>query len=267
LKKNTKVVLTIAGSDSGGGAGIQSDLKTFYNHKVYGLSVITSITSQNTLGVQSSFELPVKVISSQLKSVYDDFKISVVKTGMLSSSKVIDVVSEFIKQYNSKLIIDPVILSKNNYELLNKSGVDKLKKELIKLCFLITPNIYEAEIISGIKINSLITIEDAAKRIYEMGAKNVLIKGGHLNERIGLKSGTDVLYNEKKFILFAGEFINSKNTHGIGCTLSASITANIALGYNLKESIIKAKQYVSKLLTLSKKIGKGVSPIEQFKYS
>lgn len=259
-----KCVLTIAGSDSGGGAGIQSDIKTFRNHNVYGVSVITAITAQNTKGVQKSFELDPEIINAQLKSIFDDFKIPAAKTGMLASDKVIDVAVKYLApQKNLKLIVDPVILSKNKKHLLNENGIKALKDKLLPVAYLVTPNIPEAEVLCGVEINSLDELEIAAVVIYEMGVKNVLIKGGHMKDSIGLKKGTDILFDGRKFYLFDTKYIKSANTHGIGCTLSAAITANLANGRSLVHSITESKKYINKSLQKSVKIGKGVNPVEQ----
>ncbi len=256
-------VLTIAGSDSGGGAGIQSDLKTFKNHGVYGASVITSITAQNTQGVQSTYELPARIITEQFSSVLYDFNIKTAKTGMLSGPKVIDVILKYLKKKKIKLIVDPVIFSKNSYMLLSKKGIKSMREKLLPLAYLITPNIPEAEILTGIKIDTIEHLETSAVALNEMGVKNVLIKGGHLKDTIGLPLGTDVLFDGKKFYLFSTNYVKTRNTHGIGCTLSAAITANLAKGNSLLNSIESAKQYVVKGLKRTVKIGKGYSPVEQ----
>jgi hydroxymethylpyrimidine/phosphomethylpyrimidine kinase len=260
---SVKFALSIAGSDSSAGAGIQSDLKTFHNHGVYGLTAVTSITAQNTTGVQDTFELPANIIKAQLNSLFDDFNIKAAKTGMLSSAKVIDAVFEELKDKNIKLIIDPVILSKNGYTLLDDKGVEELKKKLIPVSFLITPNIHELEFISGWKIRTEEDIYIAAKVIYDMGTENVLIKGGHFTKEMGLTLGTDILFDGEYFNYFESEIVNTKNTHGIGCTLSAAITANIASGMNLNNSISDAKKYISESLKKSKKVGRGYGPVEQ----
>lgn len=257
-----KCVLTIAGSDSGAGAGIQSDLKTFRNHDLFGLNVITSITAQNTLGVQSSYELPVKVIEAQLKSVSDDFDIRFVKTGMLSSERIVKSVSKFLYKRKVKLIVDPVILSKNNYSLLSKVGIEVLKKELIPLSYLVTPNLAEAEILSGLKIKSAKDINFALKKIHSLGCSNVLLKGGHFDERICIEKGTDILFNGNKFEVFKSKFINTKHTHGIGCTFSSAIVSNLANGFSLRESIVRSKKYISDKLKSNQRVGKGISPVE-----
>lgn len=260
---SVKFALSIAGSDSSAGAGIQSDLKTFHNHGVYGLTVITSVTAQNTEGVQDTFELPAKIVKSQLISLFDDFDINAVKTGMLSSAKVIDAVYEVLTDKKIKLVIDPVILSKNGYTLLDKKGIEELKKKLIPLSNLVTPNIPELEFISGWKIRAEEDVYIAAKVIYDMGTKNVLVKGGHFTKEMGLTLGTDILFDGKYFNYFESEFVNTKNTHGIGCTLSASITANLVFGKNLHKSISEAKKYITESLKKTKKIGRGYGPLEQ----
>jgi len=260
---NKICVLTIAGSDSGAGAGIQSDLKTFRNFGVYGLTVITSVTAQNTIGVQKKFELPVSIIDAQLKSVFADFKFVVVKTGMLSSSKVINAVAKNVKGRKLKIVVDPVILSKNRFSLLDNKGVEALKKKLLPLAYVVTPNIYEAEVLSGHSIKSATDLNIAAKIIKGFGCKCVLIKGGHINNKLGVEPATDVLFDGKKFTFFNSKFIKSQNTHGIGCTLSSAIAANLAFGKSVDESITSAKRYVVKSLKKSLRIGKGTSPLEQ----
>lgn len=256
-------VLTIAGSDSGGGAGIQSDIKTFRNHGVYGATVITSVTAQNTRGVQKTYELPPAIVSEQLKSVLTDFRIRAAKTGMLSGPKVINVITKQLTGRKIKLVVDPVIFSKNSYKMLNKSGIRSLCRNLLPLAYLITPNIPEAEILTGIKIDSIEHLETSAVALNEMGVKNVLVKGGHLKHSIGLPLGTDVLFDGKKFCLFSTNYVRTPNTHGIGCTLSAAITSNLAKGLNLVNSIEIAKQYVVTSLKKTTRIGKGFSPVEQ----
>jgi len=264
MAKKIKFVLTIAGSDSSSGAGIQSDIKTFLNHGLYGLSVITAVTAQNTLGVQSSFELPQDIIEAQLKSIFDDFDIEAIKTGMLSSDKVVEVVSSYLRnKTHIKIIVDPVLVSKNGFKMLSEKGIDLLRTRLFPLSFLVTPNIPEAEILSGIKINTAEDVESAAKQIFNSGCKNVLIKGGHMPESTGIEKGVDVLYNGKKFFLFKSKFIKSYNTHGIGCVFSASVASNIVLGGTLKNSIVEAKAYLVESLKKSQKIGKGIGPVEQ----
>ncbi|MBE2217196.1 MAG: bifunctional hydroxymethylpyrimidine kinase/phosphomethylpyrimidine kinase [Ignavibacteria bacterium] len=261
---NKICVLSIAGSDSGSGAGIQSDIKTFKNHGVYGLSAVTAVTAQNTRGVQRSLSMPARMIDSQLKSIFDDFKVKAVKTGMLARPNVIHVIAKHVKKHKGlKLVVDPVILSKNGFIMLNKQGIRSLKKDLLPLTYLLTPNIPEAEILTGLTIDTIEDLETAAVMLRDMGAKNVLIKGGHLKNSVGLPLGTDVLFDGKKFYLFNTNYISTANTHGIGCTLSAAITSNIAKGLNLAKSIDLAKAYVVRSLKRTVKLGKGFNPVEQ----
>ncbi len=264
MAKSIKFVLTIAGSDSGAGAGIQSDIKTFHNYGLYGLTVLTAVTAQNTIGVQSSFELPPEIIEAQLKSVFDDFEIEVAKTGMLSSDKVIDAVSGYLRnKAYIKLVIDPVLSSKNGFTMLNEKGISVLKSKLFPLAYVVCPNIPEAEILSGVGIKSAEDIEEAAKAIFNTGCKNVLIKGGHMPESTGIEKGVDFLYNGKKFVMFQSKFVKSENTHGIGCTFSAALASNLAIGESLKDSIVNSKAYVVESLKSTHKIGKGFGPVEQ----
>jgi hydroxymethylpyrimidine/phosphomethylpyrimidine kinase len=262
LKK--KCVLTIAGSDSSTGAGIQSDLKTFLNHNVYGLTVITSITSQNTLGIRNSYTLPGNVIKKQLEALIHDFKFNVVKTGMLSNEIIVKTLVNILKNINDlKLITDPILYSKNKFKMLSNKGINSLKKDLLPISYLVTPNIPEAEILSGIKINNYDNIKEAALKIAKYGVKNVLIKGGHLSGAEGIMPGTDILYNGKGFMFIKGNFILTKNTHGIGCVLTAAIAANLAKGDPLIAAIKKAKKYINKKLMNAERIGKGYNAVEQ----
>lgn len=253
-----KCVLTIAGSDSGAGAGIQSDLKTFQNYGLYGLTVITAVTAQNSKGIQKSFELPVQILQAQLYSVFDDFDIRCVKTGMLVSDRVVNVVSNFLsKKKNLRIIVDPVIYSKSKFVMLNSKGVNALIGKLLPISFLVTPNLEEAEILSGSKIRDRESLEKASEIIFSFGVKNVLIKGGHFSRDFFLKKGTDILFNGRSYTLFRTEISSDKSLHGIGCTLSSAITSNIALGNDLKSSIKNAKNYINQKLQNKLRTGNG----------
>jgi hydroxymethylpyrimidine/phosphomethylpyrimidine kinase len=261
---NKVCVLSIAGSDSGSGAGIQSDIKTFRNHGVYGLTAITAVTAQNTRGVQSSLSVPARILDAQLKSIFDDFKVKAAKTGMLARPNIIEVIAKhFKKQRGLRLIVDPVILSKNGFTMLNRKGITALKKNLLPLTFLLTPNIPEAEILTGLEIETIDDLETAAVMLHDMGAKNVLIKGGHLKNSVGLPLGTDILFDGKRFYLFNTNYVSTRNTHGIGCTLSAAITSNLAKGISLAKAIDLSKSYVVRSLKRTEKLGKGFNPVEQ----
>lgn len=261
--KKKKCVLTIAGSDSSAGAGIQSDIKTIHNHGLYALTIITSVTAQNTYGVQSSYELPAVIIQKQLESIFSDFEVKVVKSGMLSSEKVVKAVGNYLSCLKDiKIIVDPVILSKNRKPLLNNAGISVLKKYLLPFTYIVTPNLYETEVLSGIKINNFDSLCNAAKKIYDLGVKNVLIKGGHFNKKSLLPRAVDMLYNGSQFKLFKSEYIQTKRTHGIGCTFSSAVASNLALGYSLDESVTLAKKYIVKKLKIKFTTGHGHGPVE-----
>ncbi|MCX7878624.1 MAG: bifunctional hydroxymethylpyrimidine kinase/phosphomethylpyrimidine kinase [Ignavibacteria bacterium] len=258
-----RVLLTIGGSDPSAGAGIQSDIKTFREHGFFGVSVITALTVQNTKGVFSSFEVPSDVITSQLKALFSDFPIKYAKTGMLSSDKVVEAVYKVINKFRLKLVIDPVIFSKNRFCLLKKKGITGMIEKLFPVAYVVTPNLHEAEMISGVRINSIESIEEAAIRIRQLGPRNVIIKGGHFEGISGLCPASDILYDGKKFYLYPGRYIKTRNTHGTGCVFSASLLCNLAGGFNIHESVRKAKEYLNNKFTSSQKIGKGFSPVEQ----
>jgi len=253
-----KTALTIAGSDSGGGAGIQADLKTFSALGVYGMSVLTSITAQNTLGVQGIHDLPPEFVGLQIDSVMQDIGADAVKIGMLSNIQIIKIVSKKIKEYKVKnLVIDPVMVAKGGDRLLKEDAVEALKQDLIPLAMIVTPNLIEAEVLSGLKIQNIIDIKEAAQKIHRLGPKNVLIKGGHLlsNEAI------DLLYNGENFREFKAERINTKNTHGTGCTLSSAIAAGLAQGKKVEEAVNTAKKYITLAIKNSLDIGHGHGPL------
>ena len=263
MEKKIKTILTIAGSDPGAGAGIQSDLKTFKNHGLYGLTVITAITAQNTHGVSFSHPLRYNVVASQLSSVLSDFKPSVAKIGVLGEGGSIKAISSILKRNKEiRIVYDPVIRSKNDFLFINELSLSSIKKYLFKILYLMTPNLFEAQHISGINITDTSTLESAMKKIYNMGCRNVLVKGGHFDKRLGIPAGTDILYSGGKFTFFKGPFIKTKNTHGIGCTFSSAIASNLALGNNLVKSISESKKYVIKSLQRKIKAGTGIGPVE-----
>lgn len=262
MKSDIPKALTIAGSDSGGGAGIQADLKTFTAHKVYGMSVLTSITAQNTKKVLGIQNLSPEFIGLQLVAVATDFEINSAKTGMLSNSSIIKSVADQIKRYKiPKLVVDPVMISKSGARLLEKEAEISLKNDIIPLAFVVTPNIPEAEVISGIKINSIEEMKESAEKIKEMGPVNVLIKGGHLQNNI---NAVDIFYDGEDFYEIATKWIKTKNTHGTGCTYSAAICANLAKGLEVIEAVSKAKDYVTAAIEKSFKIGSGHGPLNHF---
>jgi len=252
------IALTIAGSDSGGGAGIQADLKTFQAFNVFGISVITSITSQNTLGVRSIQDVNPKIVGDQIDMVMEDMGCGAAKTGMVSNKEIIETIADRVTKYDiDQLVVDPVMVSKSGNRLLKKDAESVLIEKLLPLAYLVTPNTGEAEIISGMKIINIEDAKKAAKKIAELGAKNVLIKGGHLE---GDKA-IDILFNGSQYTIFESERIDSKNTHGTGCTLSSAITASLSRGENLLNAVKIAKDYVTRAIENAPEIGKGFGPL------
>ena len=252
-----KKILTIAGSDSGGGAGIQADLKTITALGGYGMSVITAITAQNTTGVKAIYMIPPELIIKQIDSIFEDFGADAVKTGMLFSKEVVNIVAEKMRRYRvTNLVIDPVMIAKSGDYLLDKEGRIALRKKLIPLAFLITPNLYEASELSGKRVDSVKKMKESAKKILEMGARNVLIKGGHLKG-----DAIDIFYDGEDFYELREKRINSRHTHGVGCTLSAAIATFLAKGCNLKNSVENAKKYVTNAIKCAYSIGRGISPV------
>jgi hydroxymethylpyrimidine/phosphomethylpyrimidine kinase len=256
-----KQVLTIAGSDSGGGAGIQADIKAMSANGVFAMSVITAVTAQNTEEVTDVFELPAQIIAAQLDAVFDDFDVAAVKTGMLSSAEIVRIVAKMLKpQTVISLVVDPVMISKSGHHLLMPDAIDALKKELIPLALIVTPNIHEAQQLSGIEIKTLQDARRAAKIIHGFGCRHVLIKGGHLlTER-----ATDLLFDGRFFDVFKGEFIDTAHTHGTGCTYASAIAAQLARGKAVPEAVQAAKSYVTEAIRHSLAIGHGKGPTNHF---
>lgn len=255
-----KKVLTIAGSDSSGGAGIQADLKTFSAHGVFGMSVITAVTAQNTQGVLAVQDIDPEIIAKQIEAVFDDIEVDAVKIGMVSQINTIEVVAEGLRKYApAHIVVDPVMVSKSGFHLLNPEAEISLIKELLPLASVVTPNLPEAEVITNMSITTLEQMEEAAKVIFQLGAGNVLIKGGHLQG-----SSTDILYDGREFVYLRAARIHTKNTHGTGCTLSSAIAANLAQGFEIVEAVTRAKEYTSTAIRHSLSIGKGVGPTHHF---
>lgn len=256
-----KNVLTIAGSDTCGGAGIQADLKTISAHGAYGMSVITAVTVQNTQGVFGCQDIDADIISAQIDAIFTDiFHVDAVKVGMVSQTETINAIADKLELYKPKnLVIDPVMISKSGFDLLKPEAKDALIKRLIPLATILTPNLPEAEVITGMKIETLEEMEESARKIYSMGAKNVFVKGGHLEN-----DATDILFDGKTIFKFPGKRINTKNTHGTGCTISSAIASNLANGMNVEEAIKNAKEYITTAIEHSLEIGKGVGPTNHF---
>lgn len=259
--RNYKIpTLTIAGSDSSGGAGIQADLKTFSAIGTYGMSVITAITAQNTQGVFEVEELSTEIIKSQMKAVFEDIMPKAIKIGMVSSPEIILEIVETLKKYKMEIVVvDPVMISKSGYSLLRPEARQNLIKYLIPQAYLITPNVPEAEEITKMKIETVEDMKKAGKKILKLGPKYVLIKGGHLEG-----DAVDVLMGENTFEVFSSERLDRKNTHGTGCTISSAITSHLALGYDVVEAVKLSKEYITEAIRHSFDIGHGVGPVNHF---
>ncbi|MGL4797254.1 MAG: bifunctional hydroxymethylpyrimidine kinase/phosphomethylpyrimidine kinase [Paraclostridium sp.] len=252
--------LTIAGSDSSGGAGIQADLKTFSAIGTYGMSVITAITAQNTHGVFLVEDLSREIIKKQIEVVFDDIPPRAVKVGMVSSPEIIKEIVDTLDKYTCEyLVVDPVMISKSGYSLLKPEAKDNLIKYLIPKAYIITPNTLEAEEITGVKIDNLEDMKIAGKKILDLGPKFVLMKGGHLEG-----DAVDVLIGQDTFEIYKSERLDRKNTHGTGCTLSSAITSYLALGYDVKEAVGLGKEYITNAIRYSFDIGGGVGPVHHF---
>ncbi len=252
--------LTIAGSDSGGGAGIQADLKTFSAFRVFGMSVITAVTAQNSMGVQGVENLPPAFVAQQLDSVLDDFGADAAKCGMLSTAPIIEAVAEVLRERPlANLVVDPVMVSKSGDPLLRPDARRALVERILPLALLVTPNLPEAGALTGFPVTDRESMEEAARRIADLGPRHVLVKGGHLKG-----DPLDLLWDGHVFREFRGERIDSPNTHGTGCTLSAAIVAGLALGQSLTDSIARAKAYVTRAILEGFQAGRGVGQLRHF---
>ncbi|MDP6453126.1 MAG: bifunctional hydroxymethylpyrimidine kinase/phosphomethylpyrimidine kinase [SAR202 cluster bacterium] len=261
---NSKVIaraMTIAGSDSGGGAGIQADLKSFAALGVYGTSAITAITAQNTLGVTDVLELSTSLIESQIDAIVSDIGTDAVKTGMLSSSEIIQTVADKIRQHRlTPVVVDPVMVAKGGDRLLQEQAVDALRNILVPLATVVTPNAPEAEVLTGMTIVNVDDAKIAARMLVdEIGASCAVVKGGHLEG-----PATDVLYDGSEFTLFSQERIPTKNTHGTGCTFASATAAGLAKGLSTQEAVSEAKAYVTAAIQSSIEIGSGHGPLNHF---
>ncbi len=250
--------LTIAGSDSGGGAGIQADLKTFAALKVHGMSVVTSITAQNTVEVTGIHDVPVEMVEKQIDAVVSDIGVDAAKTGMLHTSDIIEAVAGRVERYKFPLVVDPVMVAKSGARLLRREAEEALKKKLIPLARVVTPNAMEAAVLSGVKVKDVKGAKKAAAKISEMGAEGVVVKGGHLP---GDGEAVDVLYYRDEFHFFKGEKIDALTTHGTGCSFSAAIAAELAKGTEVVDAVEKAKELITLAVRFGLKIGGGHGPV------
>jgi hydroxymethylpyrimidine/phosphomethylpyrimidine kinase len=256
------VTLTIAGSDSGGGAGIQADLRTFAFHLVHGTSAITCITAQNTLGVTRVDALPAAAVVAQIQAVVDDIGVHAAKTGMLLNQDIIAAVAEQVSsQAIPNLVVDPVMVSRTGAQLIDDAAIATLKTKLLPLATILTPNRYEAQILSGLDISTLDDMQTAARRIHGLGSQAVLVKGGGMGGRL---RGVDVWFDGTHLQTLTTQTVETSNTHGTGCTLSAAIAANLAIGKDFLTATQQAKEYVTAALRHSLTLGKGQGPVGHF---
>ena len=260
MTDRVRTALTIAGSDSGGGAGIQADLKTFSALGVFGMSAITAITAQNTLGVTAVHEIPPEIVAAQIDAVLSDIGADAVKTGMISSSEIIRVVTAKVREHGiSTLVVDPVMVATSGDRLLREDAVEALRSELLPLATVVTPNLPEAEVLVGREIAGLDAMREAARAIVGLGARSAIVKGGHLTG-----DAVDVFYDGSAFTELPARRIETTSTHGTGCTLASAIAALLARGESLEGAIRGAKAYVTEAIERAYPIGKGHGPVHHF---
>lgn len=257
------VALTIAGSDSGGGAGIQADLRTFAFHLVHGTSALTCITAQNTLGVTRVDALAPSAVVAQIQAVTSDIGVQSVKTGMLLNREIIQAVVQTLGELPPQvpIVVDPVMVSRTGAQLIDDAAIATLTQTLLPQATLATPNRYEAQLLSGLEIHTLADMEAAARKIYQLGPKQVLVKGGGMADDL---CGTDVWFDGQQVVVLTTERVDTIHTHGTGCTLSAAIAANLALGQDPLAAVQQAKQYVTQALKHALAIGQGQGPVGHF---
>ena len=256
-----RTALTIAGSDSGGGAGIQADLKTFAAHGVYGTSAITAVTAQNTVGVSTWSSVSVDLVVAQIEAVVSDIGADAVKTGMLPDAGIVAAVAEAASRLSLKrLVVDPVMIAKSGDRLINDDAVDAFKSALLPVTFLLTPNIPEAEVLSGLRIQDSASRREAARRLIALGASAVVIKGGHLpSDNI-----VDLLYDGDRFQEFTAERVAGHSTHGTGCTFAAAMAAHLALHHEIADAIPEVQRYIAGAIRGAPTLGRGHGPMDHF---
>jgi hydroxymethylpyrimidine/phosphomethylpyrimidine kinase len=262
VKSNIPVAMTIAGSDSGGGAGIQADLRTFAFHCVHGTSAITCVTAQNTLGVSRVDAMSAESVVAQIEAVVTDMRVLAIKTGMLLNQEIIRTVAKKLAAMGlGNVVVDPVMVSRTGAQLIDDDAVQCLRHSLLPLAAIATPNRYEAQMLSGLEINTLDDMQQAARQIHHLGARAVLVKGGGMQ---GELHGVDLWFDGKQMEVLRTERVETKHTHGTGCTLSAAIAANLALGKPALVAVRDAKAYVTEALKHSLAIGQGQGPVGHF---
>ncbi|MCL1925142.1 MAG: bifunctional hydroxymethylpyrimidine kinase/phosphomethylpyrimidine kinase [Defluviitaleaceae bacterium] len=253
-------ILTIAGSDCSGGAGIQADLKTFSAHGTFGMSVITSVVAENTFRVSAIEDISEKTIEAQINDIFEDIKPNATKIGMLSKIETMICIAKKIKEHNPRnIVIDPVMYAKNGAALMAPEAINTLIKEILPLADVLTPNLPEAEKIIGMKVETIEEMKNAAIEIRKLGAKAVVVKGGHLKG-----DAIDILFDGENFYEYTSKRVESKHTHGTGCTYSSAIAANLAKGLKISEAVKEAKDYIQGAIENAPKLGKGNGPIDHF---
>lgn len=256
-----RIALTIAGSDSSGGAGIQADLKTFQAHGVFGMSAITAVTVQNTQKVYAIQEMRPEIVHDQITCLFDDIPIHAVKIGMVANAELIEAIAAALQKVNPPaIVLDPVMISKSGFALLQEQAAQALVAKLFPLAAVVTPNIHEAEKLVGNSIQTIDGMRQAAMAIAELGASNVVVKGGHLQDAVA----ADILYDGREFQKIQSVRIDTPNTHGTGCTFSSAIAANLALGMPFFEAVARAKTYITGAIAHALDIGKGCGPTHHF---
>ncbi len=252
-----KTALTVAGSDSGGGAGIQADLKTFAALGVHGTSAITALTAQNTLGVTGIFDVPPSFVEAQFDAIATDIGVDAMKTGMLFNAEIIEAVCGRLHRYDiSNVVVDPVMVATSGDMLLREDAVDAVKSQLLPLALIVTPNRREAEVLTGMTIRSDADVREACKRILDFGPRNVLVKGGHWSG-----DAVDWLYDGREMVSLSAPRVETSNTHGTGCTLSAAIAAHLALGLPAREAVAASKEFITAAIRNAYPLGKGHGPV------
>jgi hydroxymethylpyrimidine/phosphomethylpyrimidine kinase len=266
-----RIALTIAGSDSSAGAGIQADLKTFAAHDVYGVSVITAVTAQNTTGVLAAAPVAADLVTAQIEAVMSDLSVNAAKTGMLANAAIVEAVAAAADDLELPfLVVDPVLVASSGDPLLDDEGLLAMKKELLRRAHAVTPNIPEAEVLSGVPIRSEEDRREAARRIFDLGPANVVITGGHALERWGPASAgpaeriIDLVYDGEVFTDYATERVRGRHTHGTGCAFSAALTSHLALGRPLTEAVPRAQEYVAGAIRYAPGLGRGAGPMNHF---
>jgi hydroxymethylpyrimidine/phosphomethylpyrimidine kinase len=253
----TRTVLSIAGLDPSGGAGVAADLKTIAAYRHHGAAVITSITAQNTLGIQAIYDLPYEFVAQQIESVVSDLTVAAVKIGMLGTARTVEMVATLVQSFDLRhVVIDPVLRSTTGTPLLEPAGVEVLRRRLLPCAEVVTPNMEEAQALTGIRVSDLPSMKDAARALHDLGARHVVVTGGHLGQR-----AIDVLYDGERIAVFDSTKIASTSTHGIGCTFSAAVACLLARGAEVSDAVDGAKRYVSRAITHAGKIGRGAGPL------